>query len=210
MHWTALLERRHFPPHATVTDDVPCVNCGYNLRAARAAGVCPECGQSVSDSLWALARPDQVASGLRSIGKSYLGLLAVILVAIGSVNNSWVGWAGAIILIGAAIARAIGVAELRYRAAIDKMPVIGRQVRLLWPLTLLEVVLLIGWLAALLSAQSNMPATNWSRALLVLTCAAWGCTAFATAVMVGSMGAALAALLGYESVARELRAQYRT
>ena len=32
--------------------------------------------------------------------------------------------------------------------------------------------------------------------------------AFATAVMAGSMGAALAALLGYESVARELRAQY--
>ncbi|MCZ6543380.1 MAG: hypothetical protein O6768_06910, partial [Planctomycetota bacterium] len=61
MHWTALLEKRYFPPHATIIDDLPCVSCGYNLRAARVVGVCPECGQPVSDSLWALARPDQVA-----------------------------------------------------------------------------------------------------------------------------------------------------
>ncbi len=208
MHWTALLEKRYFPPHATIIDDLPCVSCGYNLRAARVAGVCPECGQPVSDSLWALARPDQVASGLRSIGKSYLGLFGLILVAIGSITNPWAGWVGAIILIATAIIRAFGVAELRFRAAIDQMPVIGRRVRVLWPLSVLEVVVTIGGLASLLIAQWNMPVTSWSEAAVVLPGAAWLCTTFAAAVMAGSMGAALAALLGYESVVRELRAQY--
>lgn len=36
---------------AVVQGDHACIRCGYNLRGAPEAGVCPECGSSVADSL---------------------------------------------------------------------------------------------------------------------------------------------------------------
>lgn len=39
------------PMEATVTDDLVCIGCGYNLRTLRHVGRCPECGQSVHDTV---------------------------------------------------------------------------------------------------------------------------------------------------------------
>lgn len=36
------------PPSASVT---PCISCGYDLRGLNPAGVCPECGRPVADTL---------------------------------------------------------------------------------------------------------------------------------------------------------------
>jgi hypothetical protein len=39
------------PPAATVLENIPCRNCGYNLRTLARDGVCPECAAPVADSL---------------------------------------------------------------------------------------------------------------------------------------------------------------
>lgn len=207
MHWTALLERRYFPARARVVDDVPCVSCGYNLRQARAAGPCPECGRPVTDSLWALAKPDEVANALRSIGKSYLGLGALILVPFGLAGQTGLLWVAVGVVVATGIVRAVGAAELRFRGAIDHLPVIGARVRLLLPLALLDVVLAVAWSATLIVAQSRTTASGWGEALAGIALSAWLVTTFTAAAVAGWMGAALAAMLGYETVARELRSQ---
>src|SRR5205814_2492947 len=39
--------------------DVPCAQCGYNLRTLRAVGRCPECGSDVGPSIWIHRRKQQ-------------------------------------------------------------------------------------------------------------------------------------------------------
>src|SRR5204863_7208209 len=39
--------------------DVPCAQCGYNLRTLRADGRCPECGSDVGPSIWIHRRKQQ-------------------------------------------------------------------------------------------------------------------------------------------------------
>ena len=34
-----------------IADDLPCLDCGYNLRGLRREGMCPECGRAVEDAL---------------------------------------------------------------------------------------------------------------------------------------------------------------
>src|SRR5258708_8127557 len=43
----------------TVEADLPCIRCGYNLRAIQSDGKCPECGELVWRSR--LTRPDRRA-----------------------------------------------------------------------------------------------------------------------------------------------------
>jgi hypothetical protein len=40
------------PPPSTVTDDVPCRQCSYNLRTLPTDGFCPECGSLVAKSIY--------------------------------------------------------------------------------------------------------------------------------------------------------------
>ena len=42
-------QQAHVPE--VVVDDRSCISCGYNLRGLPCAGVCSECGASVSESL---------------------------------------------------------------------------------------------------------------------------------------------------------------
>ncbi len=208
MHWTALIEKRYFPTDARVTGDVPCLGCSYNLRHVRAAGPCPECGRPVTDSLWALANPDQVASGLRSFGKSYLGLGALFLLPFASSAGALVVWAAALVLVATAVFRAAGVGELRFRAAIEHLPVIGFRVGLLWRLALLDVALTLSWCVLLTVVQSTATGSGWAETVIGVAFAAWLGATFAAAGAAGWMGVALAAMLGYETVARELRVQW--
>jgi len=41
----------HAEHDESLTEDLPCVRCGYNLRGLKAEGNCPECGASVGKSL---------------------------------------------------------------------------------------------------------------------------------------------------------------
>jgi hypothetical protein len=200
---------RSFPPQARVTANVPCVGCGYDLRGAQAAGKCPECGLRVGESLWPLARPDKAAGGLRWIGNSYLGLFALLLVpfALG-VAGSCAGWVGALALLATAVARANGVADLRFRAATEKLPVIGSRINLLWMAAVAEVLLAAAWVLLMLAAATNPEGGAWVKMAAVGALAAWLVAATAVAGLAGWTGAALAAMLGYWSVARRLRAQW--
>lgn len=199
MHWTAILEKRYFPAHARVLDDLACIECGYNLRHARAGGPCPECGRPVADSLWALARPDQVARGLRSIGWSYVALVLLPLLGPGAGLGVM-----ALVLVAAAIVRLMGAAELRFRAAIVQLPCIGPRVRLLWALAIVDALLACGF-AAVFAVDGTVGGMG---RLAGMTLLAWVAATFATAGAAGWMGSALGSLLGHDSAARGLRIQW--
>jgi hypothetical protein len=59
-----------FDEHGAIASDLPCLDCGYNLRGLRRDGRCPECGRAVADALLGgrvrFAQPwwiDRVANG---------------------------------------------------------------------------------------------------------------------------------------------------
>ena len=58
-----------------------------------------------------------------------------------------------------------------------------------------------------IGGSNETTAPVWGEALAGIAFTVWAATTFATAAVAGWMGAALAAMLGYESVARELRGQ---
>ena len=59
-------ERVRWDMHGTILADVPCLQCGYNLRGTQMAGECPECGHSTLESVLAARRAEP--SLLRSVG----------------------------------------------------------------------------------------------------------------------------------------------
>jgi hypothetical protein len=48
------------PPLLTLEQDIPCMECGYNLRGLDSSGRCPECGKSAAASVhhWMEQTPD--------------------------------------------------------------------------------------------------------------------------------------------------------
>ena len=73
------------------------------------------------------------------MANSYLGLLALLFVPLGSC----VTWVGVLILVGTTTVRVSAGADLRFRAATDKLPVVGRRVEVLWILLLADGALAI-------------------------------------------------------------------
>lgn len=71
-----------------VTHDHHCVGCGYNLLGASVAGVCPECGtpvaQSMGSGMLGDASPAYRASLVRGLGWIIHGILALIVLGIGA------------------------------------------------------------------------------------------------------------------------------
>ena len=202
-------QHRSFPPDTRVTADLPCQGCGYNLRGARAGGACPECGRHVSDSLVPLSEPEKVATGLRYIGNSYLGLLALPLALISAaVAGSCAGWVGMIVLLLSSIARVSGVADLRFRSGAGRIPVIGPRVDLLWLAAMADVVLVAGCLLLFLAGAAGGDAAGSLKGLALGALGVWLLVASAVAAIAGWMGASLAAMLGVASLARRLRFQW--
>jgi hypothetical protein len=200
---------QRFNPEAQVNGDLPCQSCGYNLRGARAGGACPECGSLVRDSLIPLSEPEKVASGLRFIGNSYLGLLALPLVPISAaVAGSCAGWVGMIVLLATSAARASGVADLRFRSGAGRMPVVGRRVAFLWLAVMADVVILSGCLLLLLAGAAGGQGTGAVKGLAIGALGLWMLVASAVAAVAGWMGASMASMLGVASLARRLRFQW--
>lgn len=85
---------------AMVGFDQACTRCGYNLRGLSTAGVCPECGAPVADSLRGFllryASPEYRRMLMRSLGLITNGILLLIALAftgpvLGAIGIPWVG-----------------------------------------------------------------------------------------------------------------------
>lgn len=57
----------------TVSDDLHCVSCRYNLRALKLTGRCPECGKPVAATL----KPAPAVPDLRQLRRRMLAFLIV-------------------------------------------------------------------------------------------------------------------------------------
>jgi len=71
--------------HDLATTDLPCLNCGYNLRGLTEDGRCPECGTPVERSLHGNLLIYSAADYLRTM---HLGLVVIIASVIASVAVS--------------------------------------------------------------------------------------------------------------------------
>ncbi|MHC4990989.1 MAG: hypothetical protein ACYTGC_08410 [Planctomycetota bacterium] len=207
MHWTAILAKRAFPTNARVVDDLPCVSCGYNLRHQRADARCPECSMPVGESLYLLRRPEITASAVHSIATSYAGLIGLPLLA-GSVvlGVSGLRWIGLSLLVAAALFRVIAVAELRFRAALRHLPLLGERLTALWWLSVVELslggaTLLLQFLARAVAGSNRLLFSP----LLDMSAVAWVAIALLSIVVVGWVGQVLGSILGYEFIEREFR-----
>lgn len=206
MHFTTYLMQRSFPPDTRIAGDLACAGCGYNLRGALAAGKCPECGRPAGESLWPLTRPDKVAASVRRIGNSFLGVGAALAVPI--VATGWcLGWLALAVVVVTTVVRTVEVAELRFRADTDKLPVVGDRVRLLWLAAMAEAVILAVWSLLLLSSQLGSQAPGPSAVLAAGLGAVWLLAVFTVAGLAGWMGSAMAALLGRPKVVRLMSIQ---
>jgi hypothetical protein len=207
MHWTALLAKRFFPPEARVVEDVTCINCGYNLRGLRAVGYCPECNSQVGDSLFVLARPEVVARGLQALGKGHLAALGLGLGCV--INAYWPLFVSVGILFLGAIWRSMGLYELRFRAAIENLPVIAARLRAMAVVSLINTFTTLLWLIAILliamvpSLQGLPAAARVANALAI----GWVFTWLLDLGVTGWFGSALATMLGYGWMIIELRVQ---
>jgi hypothetical protein len=209
MHLWGTLQERTFSPNAHVTADLPCQGCGYNLREAKLSGVCPECGRHVRDSLVPLDEPEKVATGLRYIGNSYLGLLALPLVPFAAgMAASCAGWTGVVVLVTTSVARACGVADLRFRSSTGQLPVVGSRLGVLWLAAVADVALVAGCLLLLVAGAAGGDGAGWINGVAMGVLGLWMVAAAVVAAIAGWMGAALAAMLGYETLSRRLRMQW--
>jgi hypothetical protein len=143
MAWTSLLEHKRIPDTAIVIADLPCATCGYNLRTLRAAGVCPECGQRILDSMSAVPEPGATAGGLQSMALSAFGLAAAPLLLFNPTTNVTALVIAGLVLIVAGGNRLVGAVRLRLHSRLEHHGAVGLMIRLLFWLTLVDIVLLL-------------------------------------------------------------------
>jgi len=79
-------------PSAALATDVPCIQCGYNLRGLTSGGQCPECGKTIDESLRGELLRFANADWLRTIQRGIS--IAIIWAALGIVwklSDRWIG-----------------------------------------------------------------------------------------------------------------------
>ncbi len=83
--------RRIVTADETIVADVPCINCGYNLRGLNAEGRCPECGRSIPE-MAKLARKelaiDRFKSGIPFLIWALAGLVPFVLAVVAAFSGS--------------------------------------------------------------------------------------------------------------------------
>ena len=210
MRWTALLEKRTFPPDARIIGDLMCIGCGYNLRGSRVEGPCPECGMQVGASLYELARPDEVSGGVRMIAWSYLFIYLMILPAFAKrlMGMDMLLLALAGLGVGA-LFRLVGAINLRFRAALAPLPVIGPWVNAVFLLTIVDATFhlaaLVFWYVAHPKPMTLGVMTSQWRLWLLAT---WLIITLVHLWTMGRLGARLASMLEYRFCKRELLIQH--
>ncbi|MCH7545185.1 MAG: hypothetical protein IID30_02125 [Planctomycetes bacterium] len=206
MHWTAILEKRQFPPHARINGDLDCIGCGYNLRGALAGGLCSECGLGVSSSLFELARPDDVASGFRSIAMSYLpNYMIFIAILVPNLFGMDMYVLVGLFLLMATLYRMTGVWTLRFRGAIAQLPRIGPRLNLLFIATCLDLLMITGclifWYVLMVSTPPPFsPLLQWKSIMGGI----WLLVMVSGMFLAGQTALSLATMLEYEVCRREL------
>lgn len=80
-----------------ITDDVACINCGYNLNGFSVDAVCPECGKPVADSVARDLFRDAPAEYVRSLysGTKLVVGMILLLVVLALTSGVVSGLAGA-------------------------------------------------------------------------------------------------------------------
>jgi hypothetical protein len=206
MHWTAFLAYRRFPANARVMDDLACVQCGYNLRSQMVSSRCPECGHEVGNSIFLLAKPDIAARGLRAAAPTYAAPLIIILSCLNQPYWPLLVCSGVMTLAG--VFRLWGVSELRFRAALSRLPVLGPRLQLWWIASVIDIITASIWCAMVLVVANSITLRTAGGAwiLLWLTVAWWSTSTF-SAWAAGRFGFALMDMLGYTWTRLEFRAQ---
>jgi hypothetical protein len=67
---------------ATISEDVQCLACGYNLRGLTAEGNCPECGGAVRATLEFLQKQPDLRA-FRLLGRASAGLMVPLVLLLG-------------------------------------------------------------------------------------------------------------------------------
>ncbi len=206
MHWTAFLAYRRFPANARVVDDLACIQCGYNLRSQMVRSRCPECGLEVGNSIFLLAKPEQTARGLRAAAPTYAAPLILLLSCL-----NWSYWplllaSGVTSL--ACVFRLWGVSELRFKAALARLPLLGTRLHLWWLAVIVELAIACAWcVTVLVIANSITLRTGGGSAILRWFIIAWWCAAMLSTLLAGRFGYALVDMLGYTWTRIEFRVQ---
>lgn len=83
----------------TLSRDLSCVGCGYNLRGLNRNRACPECGKAIRDTLKRIGPEDvpDLADELSALSWTYLGMSVLLLLCAVPVGMN-VGWTGMIVV----------------------------------------------------------------------------------------------------------------
>jgi hypothetical protein len=207
MHWTAFLAYRRFPENARVIDDLACIGCGYNLRLQMVRARCPECGLEVGNSIFLLAKPAETARSLRAAAPTFCAPLIFVLTCLNGAH--WALLVASAVLAAAGVFRVWAVSELRFRAALARLPVLGTRLHLWWMAVVAEMAISIIWCAAIVIIASSLTLRlGPGGAMIQRWCIlAWWCAAMLGTFLAGRFGYALMDMLGYSWTRIEFRAQ---
>jgi hypothetical protein len=113
------------------------------------------------------------------------------------------------VLTAAGVFRVWAVSELRFRAALARLPVLGTRLHLWWMAVVAEMAISIIWCAAIVIIASSLTLRlGPSGAMIQRWCIlAWWCAAMLGTFLAGRFGYALMDMLGYSWTRIEFRAQ---
>lgn len=206
MHWTAFLAYRRFPANAQVMDDIACIQCGYNVRGLMVAARCPECGSEVGNSIFLLAKPVIAARGLRAAGITYLAPFILLLPFLHP--EYWAVMVASGVILAACVFRVLAVSDLRFRAALARLPVLGTRLHIWWLATFADLIIALMWLIVMLViAYTPTLQTPAGNAVMLWTMIAWWLSAIFSASAAGRFGHAIMDMLGFVWTRLEFRVQ---
>jgi hypothetical protein len=157
-------------PTGRIAGDLPCIACGYNLRALAEAGRCPECGEPVKRSTTYHLRPSpawlkrlEEGVNLLTTGIPVIGIGAGLLGLGGFLLGSFSGVSAAAPLLVFAVLLVSAISVVKITIA-DPTPLVRRREGLSWR----RVTRLCLLLSPVILAPPIIQTTSWTA--LVLAC----------------------------------------